>query len=238
MWDRHSLELLSQSLPLNITVRWDKAPSSEKYLYVNTLLSALSYFKDCSASFIDIDGKPCSALTIQPLRRKLCDSEKRNFTIVGHHTSKPLLLIIYKNLIFEVYFNHHLFTETETTYKQYFPSASVILRCRNFLKGYLTRSPGSWGSDIIKMTSDWEGTFILESCINEIPVRLRKNFRGYKVIPCSFKYIITCTDIPKSEIKFLKNNGFNEIFSGYSVKNEIFSCLEKFLTYQLGRLDE
>ena len=239
MWDRSSFEVLSQRIPVNIDVKWDKAPSPKKYGSVNSLLILLSFFVENSGELLYPDGKVCSLLTIEPMRRKLCDVRKRNFTIVGHITASPLLLVSINQLLFEIYFNYHLFVETKTTYRQYFPSASVILRCRNFLQSMLTPSPGSWGSDIIQMTFDWDGTFILESSPNGVPTRLRRNFRGFKFIPSVFKYFISQQKLPSSEVKFIKNQGFQEVVTTTSIKfsaNKIRTFIQIFLDAQAERL--
>lgn len=238
MWDRSSFEALSKTVPVGINVKWDKAPSPEKYGAVNSLLALLSFFTENSGEFLYPNGKACSFLTIEPMRRKLCDVRKRNLTIVGHFTASPLLLVAINQLLFEIYFNYHLFVATETTYRQYFPSASVILRCRNFLQSTLTPSPGSWGSDIIQMTFDWDGTFILESSSNGIPTRLRKNFRGFKLIPSVFKYFITQQKFPQSEMKFLRNNGFRKVITTVSIKpgvDQIRTFAQIFLVAQEKR---
>lgn len=239
MWNRSSFETLSKNVPVSINVKWDKVPSIGKYGAVNSLLVLLSFFTENSGELLYPNGKACSLLTIEPMRRKLCDVRKRNFAIVGHSTTSPLLLVAINQLLFEVYFNYHLFVQTETTYRQYFPSASIILRCRNFLQSTLTPSPGSWGSDIIQMTFDWDGTFILESSSNGVPTRLRKNFRGFKFIPSVFKYLITQQKLPLSEMKFIKNNGFREVITTASIKpgvDQIRTFAQIFLVAQAKRL--
>jgi hypothetical protein len=238
MWNRSSLEALSKNIPVGIDIKWDISPSIEKYGAVNSLLALLSFFVENSGKFLYPNGKACSLLTIKPMRRKLCDVKKINFTIVGHPTASPLLLVVISQLLFEIYFNYYLFVETKTTCRQYFPSASVIVRCRNFLQSMYTRSPGSWGSDIIQMTFDWKGTFILESSSSAIPKRLRKNFRGFKFIPSVFKYFITHQKLPPPEMKFIKNNGF-EIITTASIKSgvaQIQTFAQIFLEAQVKRL--
>lgn len=239
MWDRSSFEVLSQSIPVNIDVEWNRAPSPKKYGSVNTLLALLSFFTERSGQLLYPDGNPCFLLTIKPMQRKLCDVRKENFKIVGHSTASPLLLVAINQLLFEIYFNYHLFVETETTFRQYFPSASVILRCQKFLHSRQIPSPGSWGSDIIQMTFDWDGTFILESSPNCVPTRLRKNFRGFKFAPSVFKYFITQQKLPLAEMKFIKKQNFQEVITTTSIKsgvNNIHSFAQFFLEAQDQRL--
>lgn len=211
MWNRKEFGILSEQIPFDIDVRWDTAPSQVKYGNVSSLLVVLLYFAENSGSFFHLDGSPCTNLVIQRMRRRLTDQRKRDFTIVGHNTGLPLLLIEINQLLFEIYFNFHLFVEAETTYRQYFPSASVIVRCRNFLQGIFTRSPGSWGPDVITMSYDWDGALILESSPHIISAKYRKNFRGFKLVPSRYKYLITQRKLPQSECTFLSNNGFQNI---------------------------
>lgn len=233
MWDRLSLEKLSSSVPPRVDVDWDKKPSVKKYGHVNALLAVLSTFDKSSASFLDHEGKPLSQLTIRPLHRKITDRQRRNFTIVGHGSCHPLLLLQADDLLFEVYFNNHLFVETETTFRQYYPSASVILRCRNFLWSKLVPSPGSWGSDIISITLDWKGTLILETCYKELTGHIRRNFRGYKLVPSTHKHFVTSRRPRKSELTFLKNNGFENVIVGETTEEcvpRIEERIESYLT--------
>jgi hypothetical protein len=240
MWNRSAFEALSQKLSLNIDVDWGRLPSPSKYGGVNSVLALLLFLSENSGEFLHPNGEACSTLTIEPMHRKLCDQGKRNFTIVGHPTGRPLLLVAVGKLLFEIYFNYHLFVETETTYCQYFPSASVILRCQNFLWSTYTRSPGSWGSDIIQMNFDWDGTFILESSVSGVPTRLRKNFRGFKFIPSVYKYFITQQKLAQSETQFLRNNGFQGVVISGSTEagtNEIRKFAQIFLVAQARRLN-
>jgi hypothetical protein len=240
MWDHHSFEALTQKFPVDIDVNWDKAPSVEKYGAVNVFLVLLSVFIENSGKLLLPNRKDCSLLTIQPMKRKLCDVRKRNFTIIGYPTTSPLLLCEIDPLIFEIYFNYHLFVIVETTLRQYFPSASVMVRCQNFLQSHLTPSPGSWCGDIIPITFDWDGTFILETSSNGVPTKLRKKFRGFKFIPSIFKYFITREELPHSEKKFIENNGF-EVITLTSLNkgmNQIRTLVQKFLTAQIQRMSK
>jgi hypothetical protein len=211
VWDRAAHEALLKNVPLKIEIDWEKRPSAEKYGCVNALLSVLEAFSISSGSFYNTKGIKISTLQIYPIKRKLTDKKKRNFAIVGHDTRHPLCLSKVHDLLFEIYANYHFLVETSTTYRQYYPSASVIVRCRNFLQYTIVPSPGSWGSDIIGMSFDWEGTFILETSLVSIPTQRRKNFRGFKLVPSAFKYVLFSREQSKSEMAFLSNNGFNDV---------------------------
>jgi hypothetical protein len=179
------------------------------------------------------------ALTVAPVKRKLTDQQKRHFSIVGHNTASPILIGRLDKLEVEVYFNHHLFVEAETTYRQYFPSASVILRPRKWLKSYLVRSPGSWSSDIISLTQDWAGTFILEAMETGLTGCVRRNFRGYKLVPAREKLLVTRLQPLVSERKLLSNNGFTNVI----ISDDVDSCwralsreLTRYIRDQICRL--
>ena len=137
---------------------------------------------------------------------------------MGHATSIPMLTSGIDHLDVDIDFNHHFMAETKTTYHQYFPSASVILRPRNFLKGNLTRSPGSWGSDIIWMTHDWTGTFILETVELGLTGVARRNFRGYKLVPVQDKLLISRRRPSGIDRKLLSNNGFTNLIVGNNLE--------------------
>ena len=135
--------------------------------------------------------------------------------------------------------NYHLLVETSTTYHQYYPSASVILRCHNFLHSTFLPSPGSWGPDIIGMTYDWEGTFILETSLECLSTQRRKNFRGFKLVPSFYKYIIFSRKQTKSEMTFLSNNGFHnvEVYDSFAdSSNWIEDKVYHFLSAQQDRI--
>ncbi len=219
MWNSCSYETLTPALGVPVEVDWDRKPSAGKYGKVNTLLAALSYFQRQGGVLLDLDGKELSTLIIRPMKRKLTNSKKRVFTIVGHSTGHPMLVVRAGALHLEVYFNYHLFVETETTYRQHYPSASVIVRCRNFLQSTLVPSPGSWGSDIIGMTYDWEGTLIIETAQYGITGQIRRNFRGYKLVPTNHKHFVTSRQPPKRETVFLENNGFKSVVAGMSMQD-------------------
>jgi hypothetical protein len=221
MWTRADFDTLKGKVPFSVLVDWETRPSAQKYGHVNSLLAVICTFHVQGAAFTDSDGKAIDALEISSVKRKLTDKHKKNFALVGHATAIPLLTFILDHLIVDVYFNHHFMTETETTYRQYFPSASVILRPRNFLKGNLIRSPGSWGSDIIWMTHDWTGTFILETVELGLTGRARRNFRGYKLVPVQDKLLISRRRPSGIDRKLLSNNGFTNLIVG----NNLDACL-------------
>ena len=239
MWDRATHEDLLKNVPLKIEIDWEKRPSAEKYGCVNALLSVLEAFSSSSGTFYNAKGSEISTLQIHPIKRKLTDKRKRNFTIVGHDTGHPLCFSKVHNLLFEIYANYHLLVETSTTYRQYYPSASVIVRCRNFLQHTFVPSPGSWGSDIIGMSFDWQGTFILETSLESIPTQRRKNFRGFKLVPSALKCILFSRKQSKSEMTFLSNNGFHDVgvfdsSAGWS--NWIHDKVNYFLSSQQDRI--
>ena len=163
MWTKLAFENLVEKLPMGIDVMWDKAPSFDKYGHVNCFLTALIALSRVGGTFTDFDGHELKSIIVQPLRRKLTDKKKRWFSIVGLNEYPPAWVCTLNDLVIEVYFNHHFFYEAETTGRQYYPSASTILRCRNFLHWNYVLSPGSWGSDIAHLTFDWDGTYILEA---------------------------------------------------------------------------
>ena len=191
MWDKHTHEILVNQIPFDVEVSWDKTPSFQKFGYVNTLLMAILTLDQCGGVLVNEQLESINSVKIHNIRRKLTDRKKSTFSIVGHESGKPILLSKLDPILFEIYFNYHLFVEAETTYHQYFPSAAVIIRCRNYLKRKLVPSPGSWGSDIITMTYDWNGTFIIENVVQKMGSTIRKNFRGYKLAPSPYKYLIT-----------------------------------------------
>jgi len=234
--NKEQFEALTEALPFAIKVCWDTAPSKEKYCYVNALLAVLAVFQEEDAKFSRPTGDQFSTLEIQPIRHRLTDQSKRNFNIVGHRTSLPLTLAALYGRTFEIFFNHAVMIETATTYRQYFPSAAVIVRSRNFLTPRLTPSPGSWGSDIISMTSDWQGTFFLEAAVSAIPRRHRHHFRGYKLIPSEYKYVVAGGKPQKTEQLFLQRNGMQLIFGAPSVSLvTVKSKVRSYIIDQLSR---
>jgi hypothetical protein len=207
MLTKRSFQALVAGLPFGVNVRWDVAPSAQKYAYVNTLLSILSTFYEEGATLSTAAGTDLRDLIVQPLRRRLTDQKKRTFTLAGHDTATPLVLARLRDHTFEIFFNHHVMVEAETTYRQYFPSAAVIVRCRDLLQWSLTRSPGSWGSDVICMTFDWGGTLLAEAMISGIPSSLRPRFRGYKLVQSPYKFVVAAANPSKRERGFLMRNG-------------------------------
>ncbi len=217
MWSRADFDMLTRMVPFAVSVDWDVRPSALKYGHVNSLLAMIRALHDQGGAFVDSKGRSISTLRVAPLKRKLTDRQKRQFSIVGHNTARPILIAIMGKLQVDVYFNQHFFVETATTYRQYFPSASVILQPRNFLMSHLVPSPGSWGSDMISLTCDWSGTFILEAAVSDLTGRVRRNFRGYKLIPAKDKYFLARRRPPVSEQRLLKNNGFTKVILGDDV---------------------
>lgn len=188
MWTKLAFEDLVEELPMNIDVMWDKAPSFDKYGHVNCFLTALIALSRAGGVLTDLYGHELKSIIIQPLHRKLTNKKKKWFSIIGLNEYPPTWLCMLKDLFIEVYFNNHFFYEVETTGRQFYPSASTILRCRNFLHRNYVSSPGSWGSDIAHLTYDWHGTYILEAGANGVKTTIRKNFKGYKFLPSKFKF--------------------------------------------------
>ncbi len=236
MWSREQFDLLLKIVPFTISVDWDVKPSIQKYGHVNTLLAVTRALHARGAAFTDATGRPISSLRITPLKRKLTDAKKRHFSIVGHSTGSPLLVAVLSPLRVEIYFNQHFFIETETTYRQYFPSASVILRPRNFLRTSLVPSPGSWGPDITSLTFDWEGTFILEAVASTLTGRVRDNFRGYKLVPTKDKYFLAPKRPTARERQLLRNNGFTSLILGAGV-GPLWKPLSQYIDRQVARLE-
>jgi hypothetical protein len=231
MWNKEIFEYLTTKIDLGIKIDWNKKPSSEKYGNVISLLTLISILTERSALFLGSNGKKIDSIHIKQIYRKLTDTKKQHFTIVGHDTNQPIVFAQDGKLLFEIFFNNHLLVETETTYRQYYPSASTIVRCRNLLTTSCVPSPGSWGSDIIGMTFDWPGTFIFESSEFEIPKKYRKNFKGFKYIPSKYKYLLTSRVLPKNELKFLKNNGFENPIIATRSQNTINRIKHRFFKY-------
>lgn len=179
-------------------------------------------------------------LTIAPLRRKITDRNKKRFSIIGLPQVAPLMLAKCGSLLLEVYFNYHFFYEAETTFRQYFPGASVCVRSRNFLVGSFVPSPGSWGSDITSLNWDWDGTFIIESGPQGVPSFARKHFRGFKYLPSPFKTFICSKILPKPEQSYIYNNGFEILVApDHSTAvplPELSARLLEFLTEQQKRI--
>jgi len=238
MWDKQSFEWIIKKVPFSVKVNWNKSPSAEKYGRVNTLLTMITILHEYSAKFINYEKEEISKFELVVLPRRLTDRHKRNFTIVGHGTGCPLLFAVINDLTFEIYFNYHFLIETKTGYHQYYPSASVILRCINFLQGAFMSSPGSWGSDIIFISFNMDGTFICETSSSYLPTKIRKNFKGFKYLPVRYKYFITSRNISRSEKKFLQNNGF-ELLICNSIESLYFNLskkLDNFLEKQKLRM--
>ena len=214
MWNRQDFDTLKRHVPFPVFVDWEARPSALKYGHVNSLLAVIRALHDQGGTFFDASGQSLTSLTITPVRRKLTDQHKRIFSIVGHETARPILIAMVGKLQVYVYFNQHFFVQTETTYRQYFPSASVILRPRNFLGWDLVPSPGSWGSDIISMTHDWLGTFVLEATESGLTGQVRRNFRGYKFVPARDKLFLSRGRPPLTDRRLLSNNGFPNVIIG------------------------
>jgi len=234
MWSREQFDMLTKTVPFTISVDWDVSPSALKYGHVNTLLAAVRAFHDRGAVFADSKGRPISVLRIAPLKRKLTDVSKKRFSIVGHSTGGPLLIAALGELQVEIYFNQHFFVGAETTCRQYFPSASIILRPRNFLRTSLVPSPGSWGADIISLIYDWKGTFILEAAASAFAGRVRDNFRGYKLVPVKDKYFLAPKAPSARERELLENNGFTKLILGVYV-GTCWPLLSRNVTHYIDR---
>ncbi len=237
MWTNAAFEKLSCKLPFEIDVAWDKSPSIEKYGHVNALLATIAALGKIGGIFLTTDKECIKKLRIMPLHRKITDQKKTRFSIIGLPNAKPLMLIELDNVIFEIYFNWHLFIETRTTFKQYFPSASVIVRPQNFLRGTFVSSPGSWGSDINFLTYDWEGTLLIETSPYGVPSKLRKQFKGFKYLPIPFKLFVAMR-LSQHEMIFVKNNGFKRILEPYGESDEfgnICSYIQEYVDYQINR---
>ena len=209
MWTKATHDKLSRRLPFNVEVIWDKVPSETKYGHVNSLLAALTVLVENHSQLRDPDGSVLTKLAVAPLRRKITDRSKRRFSIIGLPNVRPLVMAECGALLLEVYFNYHFFYETETTFSQYFPGASLCIRPRNFLVGSLVPSPGSWGSDITSLNWDWDGTFIVETGPHGVPSSARKNFRGFKYLPSAFKIFVCSETLPKAEQHYIRKNGFD-----------------------------
>jgi hypothetical protein len=113
------------------------------------------------------------------------------------------------------------------------------MRPSNFLRACLVRSPGSWGSDIISLTLDWEDTFILEAEGSALTARVRENFRGYKLIPTKEKYFLAPREPSARDCVLLKNNGFKALV----LRGEVDKCwdplsnkLAHYIDRQLARV--
>jgi hypothetical protein len=230
MWSRADLDKLNRGIPFPVVVDWDKRPSPLKYGHVNSLLAVICALQDQQASFVDAEGAAINTLAIAPAKRHLTDQHKKRFSIVGHNTTHPMLIACVGKLQIEIYFNHHLFVQTKTTPTQYFPSASVILRTRNFLRWDLVPSPGSWGSDIISLSYDWPRTFILEAAATGLASRVRHNFRGYRLAPVQYKLFLSRRQLPRAEQKRLENNGFTTVI----ISEQLEGCYPV-LTRELAR---
>lgn len=241
MWTRATYDGLSRRLPFEIEVVWNKASSMAKYGHVNSLLAALTILVEHQSRFTDTNGRALSKLTVAPLRRKITDRGKRRFSIIGLPHVSPLIIAECGNLFMEVYFNYHVFCQTATTFRQYFPGASLCIRPRNFLMGSFVPSPGSWGSDITSLSWDWDGTFIIETGPRGVPSSARKNFRGFKYLPSAFKIFVCSNTLPKPEQSYIRNNGF-EILVAPDKSSvpppELSARLVDFLREQRNRIRE
>jgi hypothetical protein len=196
---------------------------------------------DQESTFSDPSGNVIQTLNISPVKRKLTDKRKRNFSIVGHHTARPILIARAGQLQVEIYFNHHFFVEPKVSGLQYFPSASVILRSRNFLRSGLARSPGSWGADIRSLTYDWDGTFVLEAAESDLSGQVRRNFRGYKLVTTQDKLFLSRRRPTLNFQRLLSNNGFTNVIVG----DDLDTCWPaisregaRYIREQRRRLDE
>lgn len=219
MWGRADFDELRENIHFPVTVDWDKKPSPAKYGHVNSLLEVIYALQEHQASFTASAGTAIAPLTIAGVRRRLTDQHKKKFSIVGHNTAHPILIAYIGELKIEIYFNHHLFVQAQTTPTQYFPSASVILRPRNFLRWDLMPSPGSWGSDIISLSYDWPGTFILEAAEADLAKQIRRNFRGYRLAPTQYKLFLSRRRLPLHEQQRLENNGFTTVIVGQNAED-------------------
>jgi hypothetical protein len=238
MWSRADFETLKRNVPFPVVVDWDARPSALKYGHVNSLLVVICALHNQEGTFVDPSGKLLNTLKVAPLKRRLTDQRKRTFSIVGHDTAPPMLVARVGHLEVEIYFNQHLFVQTERSYRQYFPSASVILRTRNFLRWDLVPSPGSWGSDIISMTHDSLGTFILEAAESGLTGQVRRNFRGYKFVPAQDKCFLSRRRPPLNERRLLINNGFTNVIIGDNVDSccpLLSSAVTRYIRDQSGR---
>jgi hypothetical protein len=218
MWRSSSFNDLVSKIPATVAVEWDRRPSAQKYGHTNALLAVVASLIQLGGVLTDHEGAGVTSLCIAPIKRRLTDKQKRVFSIVGHETARPLVRITLEALTYEVYFNHHLFVQTETTYRQYFPSASVVLRCEDHLQRMYSVSPGSWGSDVIQLTTDWPGTVIVEASLRLPSGPTRRNFRGFKLLETPYKYLMTASAPTKSESIFLRNNGFEDIIVCHSAE--------------------
>jgi hypothetical protein len=80
-------------------------------------------------------------------------------------------------------------------------------------------SPGSWGSDIISLSHDWPGTFILEAAEAGLAKQIRRNFRGYRLAPAQYKLFLSRRRLPVQEQRRLENNGFTTVIVGQSAQD-------------------
>ncbi len=240
MFDDSHFNRLSDRLPLPVYVNWNSKPSRKKYGHVNALLATVDAFLQRGAKLRDVQGSDLAQLTIEYSSRKITDRKRRHFHIVGHLSARPLLLLEFEAITFELYFNFHLFLEAKTTFTQYYPSATVIVRPSNYLATEIVRSPGSWGSDIIWMKIDWLGTLILESSPDPLTGLVRKNFRGFKLVTSSFKEFLIGRALNQRERLFLANNGF---LSPIVIQNDdilpVLQCsIRQYIDEQLNRQQE
>jgi hypothetical protein len=240
MWNQDTFETLIGLLPFELSVDWNKVPTPGKYGQLNALLAISVSMMRHEAQFLDPDGQPLKRLNISLIRRKLTDRQKKNFALVGHRTGYPMYFAQIRDLVYEVFFNYHFLVNTNTGRRQYFPSASVILRCRNFLEWKYVRSPCSWGPDIILILEDLRGTLVIETAFyGYLPRRLRSNFRGFKYVAAGSKYFITAVKPTRAEEQFLRNNGFEPILAPAEV-DEVLALtdqlLEVYLSAQKARI--
>lgn len=200
---------LKRELPLDVDVMWNVKPSGRKYGRVNALLSILHSFLHRGAALQHNDGSPVSYLQIDVHERRLTEVRRRQFSIVGHDSAAAFCVLAVGGQHFELFFNYSLFVEAETTFTQYYPSAAVIVRPSDHLHSELVRSPGSWGPDLIWITQDWTGNFILETCHDYLTGQIRQNFRGFKLVPSPWKNMVMGRRPNRREMTFLHNNGFD-----------------------------
>jgi hypothetical protein len=112
MWTRADFDTLKGKLPFSVLVDWETRPSAQKYGHVNSLLAVVCTFHAQGAAFTDSDGKAIETLEISSVKRKLTDKHKKNFALVGHATSIPMLTSSVDHLDVDVYFNYHFMAET------------------------------------------------------------------------------------------------------------------------------
>lgn len=231
MWTKKTFDELTKRLSFDVEVLWDRAPSQAKYGHVNSLLTGLVVLVENNCELKEPGGNVVNKLIIAPLRRKVTDKKKRKFSIIGLPNVTPLIVTEYNGLLLEVYFNYHFFYETSTTFRQYFPGASLCIRPRNFLNGSLVPSPGSWGSDITSLDWDWDGTLIVETGLTGVTPSARKSFRGFKYMPSVFKIFLCAATPPVTEQRYIRNNGFDILVAQGDADNAYVELADRILNF-------